>query len=327
MQTESPFWPQNSICRLFGITHPIVQAGMVYVSGAKLAAAASNTGCLGLIGAGSMDLQLLRSQIQKCRTLTTCPFGVNLPLLYSKIEEQIDICLSEGIRIFFTSAGSPKKWTKHLKDQKCTVVHVASSPLLAEKCQDAGVDAVVLEGFEAGGHNGREELTTLVLLQQVYRKLNIPVIAAGGVGTGAAIHAAFALGAQGVQIGTHFAGTVESSAHKNYKSALCHAGPHATYLHMKSLVPVRLLHNNFSNSVAAAERSCATTDELKALLGKGRAREGMLNGDIENGELEIGQIVSEVHEILTCEELVQKLLNEYSDSRDWENMSYDISRK
>ncbi len=304
-------WPTNSICNLFQTTHPIVQAGMVYVSGAKLAAAASETGCLGLIGAGSMSLDLLRSQIQKCKTLTKRSFGVNLPLLYEKIEEQIDICLEEGVRIFFTSAGSPNKWTKYLKEHQSTVVHVASSPYLAQKCQDAGVDAVVLEGFEAGGHNGREELTTLVLLQQVYQKLQIPVIAAGGIGSGAAIHACFALGAQGVQIGSLFAATVESSAHRNFKQKLCESSHNSTFLRMKKLIPVRLLNNAFSEIIAKAEDEGASSEELKSLLGKGRAKQGILLGDLENGELEIGQIVSEIKEIRSCPQLVHQLCQEY----------------
>ena len=303
-------WPQNKLTKLLGIEVPIIQAGMVWVSGAKLAAAASNTGCLGIIGGASMSPEILKQHIQKAKKLTTKNFGVNLPLLYGKIEEQIKVSLDEGVRIFFTSAGSPKTWTPLLKKEGCTVVHVTSTPLLAKKCEDAGVDAVVLEGFEAGGHNGREELTTLVLLQQVYNTLRIPVIAAGGFATGQSILAALVLGAQAVQIGTIFAATEESSAHDNFKNLMCEANCNSTFLRLKKLVPVRLLENEFSKKIAEAENRCASVDELKMILGKGRAKE-MHTGNLVEGELEVGQIVSEVKDILTCAQLVENFKIQY----------------
>lgn len=308
-------WPKNRITELFGIENPIVQAGMVWVSGGKLAAAAANSGCLGLIGAGSMQPDLLREHIQKARTLTKKPIGVNVPLLYEKTAEQIKVALEEGIKIFFTSAGSPKTWTPLLKKEGATVVHVVSTPEFAKKSEDAGVDAVVVEGFEAGGHNGRDEITTLVLLQQLYNQLKIPVIAAGGIGSGNAILAAMALGADGVQLGTAFAATQESSAHDNFKQAMCASKFNSTFLRMKKLVPVRLLNNEFSRAVARAEEECASREELENLLGKGRARLGMLQGYLDEGELEIGQIVSQMKEILPCAQLVEKLKAEYLEAR------------
>lgn len=311
MNTSHVKWPKNRIQSLLNIEHPIIQAGMVWVSGAKLAAASANAGCLGLIGAGSMNPNLLKQHIQKAKTLTKKPIGVNIPLLYMKSNEQIKIALDEGIRIFFTSAGSPKNWTSLLKKEGCIVIHVVSTPELAKKCQDAGVDAVVAEGFEAGGHNGRDEITTLVLLQQLKNTLSIPVLAAGGIGTGSAILAAFALGAEGVQIGTAFAATLESSAHQNFKNAMCQASFNSTFLRMKKLVPVRLLNNNFSKKIAIAEEQCANNEKLQEILGKGRAKEGMLNGDLDEGELEVGQIVSEISEILSCAKLVEKFTREY----------------
>lgn len=308
-------WPKNRITELFQIKNPIVQAGMVWVSGAKLASAAANADCLGLVGAGSMQPEVLKSQLEKAHSLTKKPFGVNIPLLYSKTEEQIKIALDAGVRIFFTSAGSPKTWTPFLKKEGCTVVHVVSTPEFAKKCEDAGVDAVVVEGFEAGGHNGRDELTTLVLLQQMKNRLKIPVIAAGGIGSGSAILAALAMGAEGVQIGTAFAATKESSAHANFKQAMQQATFNSTFLRMKTLVPVRLLNNAFSTRVAEAENRCANKDDLNALLGKGRARDGMHCGNLEDGELEVGQIVSEVRDILSCAELVAKFKQEFIEAR------------
>lgn len=299
-------WPKNRICDLFHIENPIVQAGMVWVSGAKLAAASAHSGCLGLIGAGSMHPDLLREHIRKAKSLTKKSVGVNIPLLYERVDEQIKIALDEGIKIFFTSAGSPKKWTSILKQEGATVVHVVSTPEFAKKSEDAGVDAVVVEGFEAGGHNGRDELTTLVLLQQIRNQLKIPVIAAGGFGSGQSILAAFALGAEGVQIGTAFAATQESSAHDHFKQSMCESKFNSTFVRMKKLVPVRLLENEFARTIAKAEEDCASPEELQNLLGKGRARLGMLLGDLEQGELEVGQIVSQVKEILTCAQLVEK---------------------
>ncbi|EQC49353.1 putative enoyl-[acyl-carrier-protein] reductase II [Bacteriovorax sp. BSW11_IV] len=308
--TRSPF-PKSPITDLFGIQYPIIQAGMVWVSGAKLAAAASNAGCLGLIGAGSMKPDLLRSQIQKAKKLTSKPFGVNIPLLYHLVEEQINVCLEEGVKIFFTSAGSPKKWTQYLKDHGAIVVHVTSTPELAKKCEEAGCDAVVVEGFEAGGHNGRDEITTMCLIPQVVDSLKIPVIAAGGIGDGRAILASFALGADAVQLGTRFALTIESSAHDNFKKAIQNAKSGDTKLVMKQLVPVRLLKNKFYDQVIELENRCATNDEMNELLGKGRAKAGMLEGNMDMGELEIGQVSALLKDIPTCEQLVQDLISEY----------------
>lgn len=301
---------QKEICTLFGIKHPIIQAGMVWVSGGKLAAAAANAGALGIIGAGSMKPEMLRHQIQKAKSLTDKPLAVNLPLLYKQIEEQIQVCLDEGIKIFFTSAGSPKKFTATLKAQGCIVVHVTSSPELAIKCEKAGVDAIVAEGFEAGGHNGRDEITTMSLIPQVVDKVSIPVIAAGGIANGRQMASAFCLGASAVQIGTRFIATNESSAHENFKTALLKASSGDTKLMMKSLVPVRLLKNKFSDEIASMEASSATPEELAAHLGKGRAKKGMLDGDVDDGELEVGQVSAMVSDIISCEELVSRLINE-----------------
>lgn len=305
-------WPVNRVTKLFQIKHPIIQAGMVWVSGAKLASAASEAGCLGLIGAGSMEPDVFKAHIQKAKTLTEKPFGVNIPLFSTRTPEHIRIALEEGIKIFFTSAGSPKTYTAQLKAENCTVVHVVSNPLFAQKSEDAGVDAVVVEGFEAGGHNGRDELTTLVLLQQMKNKLSIPIIAAGGIGTGDAILASFALGAEGVQIGTAFAATLESSAHPKFKEFMCQSQFNSTFLRMKKLTPVRLLENPFAKKIAAAEEHCASKEELANILAKGRAKLGMHNGDLIEGELETGQIVSEIKEILSCQQLLKKIQIEYN---------------
>jgi enoyl-[acyl-carrier protein] reductase II len=315
-ENTATIWPKNRICELFGIAHPIIQAGMIWVSGGKLAAAASNAGCLGIVGAGSMKPDVLRMHLQKAKSLTAKPLGVNIPLLYRDADQQIQTALDEGVRIFFTSAGSPKTFTPQLKKAGCTVVHVTSTPELARKCEDAGVDAVVLEGFEAGGHNGRDETTTLVLLQQTFGKLSIPILAAGGIGSGSALAAAFALGAEGVQIGTLFAATAESSAHKNFKDAMIQAKNNSTFLRLKKLVPVRLLENDFSQKVGAAEERCATAEELAEILGKGRARAGMLEGDLKEGELEIGQVVSTIQDIPSCQILVERLISEYQRARE-----------
>lgn len=303
---------KNSITKLFGIRTPIIQAGMVWVSGGKLAAAAANAGALGLIGAGSMKPDLLKQHILKAKSLTKNPIGVNLPLLYHGIEEQIGVCLELGIKIFFTSAGSPKKYTPMLKSNGCTVVHVTSTPDLAKKCEDAGVDAVVAEGFEAGGHNGRDEITTLVLIPQVVDAVKIPVIAAGGIADGRQMAAVMMLGASGVQIGSRFAATIESSAHQNFKQAIISASPTATMLSMKKTVPVRLLKNKFYDEINKLEERCATAEDLQAHLGKGRAKAGMLDGDLDNGELEIGQVAGMIKDIPSCETLVKRLVEEYS---------------
>jgi enoyl-[acyl-carrier protein] reductase II len=307
-------WPGNRICQLFGIEHPIVQAGMVYNSGAKLAAAAANAGCLGLIGAGSMRPDLFRTQIQKARSLTTRPFGVNLPLLYPHIAECLDIALAEGIKIFFTSAGSPKKVVARLKDAGCLSVHVVAHPDLARKCEEAGCDAVVCEGFEAGGHNGRDEITSLVLIPECVAAVDIPVIAAGGIATGAQLAAALVLGADGVQIGSRFAITQESSGHQNFKQAVVAAGAGDTHLVMKPLVPVRLLRNPFRDEVMRKEAAGAGRRELAELLGKGRARRGMLEGDRDEGELEIGQVSGLIEDIPTVAEVVTRLISGYDEA-------------
>jgi enoyl-[acyl-carrier protein] reductase II len=307
-------WKFNRLCKLFGTRTPIVQAGMVWVSGGKLAAAAAESGALGVIGAGSMKPDLLTHHITKAKQLTSKPLAVNLPLLYAGIEDQIKVCLDLGIRIFFTSAGSPKKFTSMLKKNGSVVVHVTSTPDLAKKCEDAGVDAVVAEGFEAGGHNGRDEITTMALIPQVVDAVSIPVIAAGGIGDGRGFAAALALGAQGVQIGSRFAATQESSAHANFKNAIVNASFDATMLSMKKLVPVRLLKNKFFSEISKLEESCAPNTEISAHLGKGRARLGMLEGDLENGELEIGQIAGLIKDIPTCKDLMNKLETEYLES-------------
>lgn len=281
----------NRITALFGIQYPIIQAGMVWCAGWELASAVSNAGGLGIIGAGSMYPEVLRTHIQKCKAKTQRPFAVNIPLLYPAIEQQMAILVEEQIPIVFTSAGNPSTWTNWLKEKGIIVVHVVSSTNFARKAEAAGVDAVVAEGFEAGGHNGREETTTLVLVPSVAAAIAIPVIAAGGIGSGQAMAAAFALGAEGVQVGSRFVLSEESSAHPVYKQALVAAKEGDTQLVMKSLTPVRLLKNPFYRQIEAAERQGADGNTLKSLLGKGRARQGMFEGDLVEGELEIGQII------------------------------------
>lgn len=303
---------ENSpITKLLGIKYSIIQAGMVWVSGAKLAAASANAGCLGIIGAGSMKPDLLREHIIKAKALTQKPLAVNVPLLYHAAPEQIQTALDQGIKIFFTSAGSPKKFTTMLKDQGCTVIHVCSSAEQAIKCESAGCDAVVAEGFEAGGHNGIDEITTMVLIPEVVDAVKIPVIAAGGIGSGRQIAAAFALGASAVQIGTRFVATKESSAHDNFKQAIINSKSGDTKLMMKNLVPVRLLKNRFFQEVAALEARCASKEELSKLLGKGRAKAGMLDGDLDIGELEIGQVSAQIRDLPSVSECVSHLVHEY----------------
>jgi len=307
-------WPGNRVCGLLGIEHPVIQAGMVYNSGAKLAAAAANAGALGLIGAGSMRPDLFREQIRKARTLTDRPFGVNIPLLYPHSPECVEIALAEGVRIFFTSAGSPRKVVGPLKDAGCLSVHVVAGPDLARKCEDAGCDAVVCEGFEAGGHNGREEITTMVLVPECVATVSIPVIAAGGIATGAQMAAALALGAEGVQIGSRFAVTRESSGHAAFKRAVVEAGPGDTRLVLKKHVPVRLLRNDFRERIMRMEAAGATAEELAAELGQGRARRGMLEGDLAEGELEIGQVSGLIDDVPTVSEVMERLLRDYDDA-------------
>lgn len=302
----------KTICQQFGIKLPIIQAGMVWVSGGKLAAACSEAGILGTVGAGSMKPDLLEHHILKAKSLTSKPFAVNVPLLYDRTAEQIEVALKLGVKIFITSAGSPKTFTQKLKDAGCTVIHVVSTPELALKCEAAGVDIVVAEGFEAGGHNGRDELTTLALIPQVVDAVKIPVIAAGGIVDARGMAAALCLGAQGVQMGTRFIATQESSAHDNFKQAVIKAGPTDTMLMMKRHVPVRLLKNKFFEVVKAAEEKCADKETLQNILGHGRARSGMLEGNLDEGELEVGQGVAMVRDIPTVSELIKNISLEYA---------------
>ncbi len=313
---------ENRITRLFGIEYPIVQGGMVWCSGWRLASAVSNAGGLGLLGAGSMHPETLREHIVKCKAATTKPFGVNIPLMYPQIDEIMQLVADEGVKIVFTSAGSPKKWTNWLHERGITVVHVVSSSLFARKAEEAGVDAVVAEGFEAGGHNGREETTTLCLIPAVRKATSLPLIAAGGIATGEAILAVRALGAEGVQIGTRFALTAESSASEAFKNLCLDLQEGDTRLLLKKLSPTRLVRGRFSDAVAEAEAAGATTDELRALLGRGRAKLGIFEGDLEEGELEIGQVASLLRGkgIQTVSEVMDELLAEYRKA--WDDMQH-----
>ena len=305
-------WSDNRLCRLLGTELPLIQGGMIYMSGAKLAAAVANAGGLGLLGSGSMRPDLFAEQLAKCRTLTDKPFGVNVPLLYPHSREIVDIALAEGVKLFVTSAGSPRRAIGTLKKHGCTVLHVVASPELARKCEDAGCDGVICEGFEAGGHNGREELTTMVLVPECVAAVDIPVVAAGGVATGAQWAACMALGADGVQIGSRFAMTRESSGHEAFKQAVVAAGAGDTMLLMKSHIPVRLLRGVFFDEVTAAEGAGASRDELTELLGQGRARRGMLEGDLVEGELEIGQVSGMIDDVPSVAEVVARLKADYA---------------
>ncbi len=306
-------WSRNPICALLGIRLPLIQGGMVYMSGARLASAVSNAGGLGLIGAGSMRPDLFGEQLSKCRALTDRPFGVNIPLLYPHSGDILDLTIAEKVPIVVTSAGSPKRAIGRLKAAGCTVMHVVANPSLAIKCEEAGCHAVICEGFEAGGHNGREELTTMVLVPQCAAAVSVPVIAAGGIASGAQWAAAMALGAAGVQVGTRFAVTQESSGHAGFKDLVTRAGFADTRLMMKRHVPVRLLRNRFFEEVAAAEDRCASREELVELLGKGRARRGMLEGDLDQGELEIGQVSGMIDDVPTVADVVARMVREYED--------------
>lgn len=316
----------DRITSLFGIKYPIIQAGMVWCSGWRLASAVSNAGGLGLLGAGSMHPEILRGHIQKCRAATHHAFGVNIPLMYPQIEEIMRIVVDEGVRIVFTSAGSPKKWTGWLKERGVTVAHVVSSSLFAMKAEEAGVDAVVAEGFEAGGHNGREETTTLCLIPAVRAATTLPLIAAGGIATGEAILAVHALGAEGVQIGTRFALTEESSASEVFKDYCLHLKEGDTRLLLKKLSPVRLVRNNFRDAVEAAEAVGATVDELHILLSRGRAKRGIFEGDLEEGELEIGQVSALLNEkgVQTVAQVMQELQDGYHKA--WESLNSQMRR-
>lgn len=301
----------NPIKQLFNIEYPIIQAGMVWCSGWRLASAVSNAGGLGLLGAGSMYPEVLREHIQKCRAATNKPFGVNVPLLYPDIDQIMDIIVAEDVKIVFTSAGNPATWTSWLKSRGITVVHVIANTKFAMKAQDSGVDAVVAEGFEAGGHNGREETTTLCLVPMIRDSVSIPVLAAGGIADGRSMLAAFALGADGVQIGSRFAASVESSAHPEFKHAIISAAEGDTKLSMKSLVPVRLLKNEFFQKVDAAEGRGAGRSELMELLGRGRAKRGMYEGDMVEGELEIGQVSAVIREIEPAADILHTIWQEF----------------
>ena len=302
----------NKITQLFNIKYPIIQGGMIWNSGYKLASAVSNAGGLGLIGAGSMYPEVLREHIQKCKKATDKPFGVNVPMLYPNIEEIMNIIVEEGVKIVFTSAGNPKTWTAFLKNHGITVVHVVSSSKFALKAQEAGVDAVVAEGFEAGGHNGREETTTLTLIPMVREKIKIPLIAAGGIATGKGMLAVMVLGADGVQVGSRFAASVESSSHDNFKETILKVEEGSTQVTLKELAPVRLIKNKFYQDIQDLYAKSPTPEDLKQLLGRARAKKGMFEGDLTEGELEIGQIAGLIHEILPARTIVENMITEFT---------------
>ena len=301
----------NRICQLFGIQYPVIQGGMVWCSGWRLASAVSNAGGLGLIGAGSMHPEVLREHIRKCQSTTDKPFGVNVPLMYPEIDALMNILVEEGVKIVFTSAGNPKTWTGFLKGHGIKVAHVVSSSKFAVKCEQAGVDAIVAEGFEAGGHNGREETTTLCLIPAVRRATTLPLIAAGGIGTGNAMLATFALGAEGVQIGTRFALTEESSAHENFKQLCLNLNDGDTKLLLKKLSPTRLVKGEFTTAVEEAEARGASAEEMKELLGKGRSKKGIFEGNLQEGELEIGQVASLFREMQTVSEVMKEIMEDF----------------
>lgn len=305
----------NRITQLFNIQYPIIQAGMIWNSGWKLASAASNSGILGLIGAGSMYPDVLREHIQKCKKATDKPFGVNVPMLYPNITEIMDIIVEEGVKIVFTSAGNPKTWTKWLQDKGITVVHVVSSVKFALKAEAAGVDAIVAEGFEAGGHNGRDETTTLTLIPMVKEQLQIPLIAAGGIATGRAMLACMVLGADGVQVGSRFVASEESSAHDAFKQVVVDAKEGDTQLTLKELAPVRLVKNKFFNELQELYKTAPTPEQLKELLGRARAKRGMFEGDLEDGELEIGQIAGLIHDVKSVAEIVKEMVMEFEEAK------------
>jgi enoyl-[acyl-carrier protein] reductase II len=302
----------NRITELFNIEYPIIQAGMIWCSGWRLASAVSNAGGLGLIGAGSMYPEILREHIQKCKAATNKPFGVNVPLLYPDIDKIMAIIAEEGVKIVFTSAGNPATWTQWLKDKGIAVVHVIANEKFALKSQQAGVDAIVAEGFEAGGHNGREETTTLCLIPQIKAAVTIPVIAAGGIASGKSMAAAMALGADGVQVGSRFAASEESSAHQNFKDTIVTTGDGGTELSLKQLTPVRLIKNKFYWEIKEAEKKGASVEEINTLLGRARAKKGMFEGDLDEGELEIGQVSAQIRSIDSAEQIVRNFVSEYN---------------
>lgn len=313
----------NKITKLFNIKYPIIQAGMIWVSGYKLASAASNAGGLGLIGAGSMYPEVLREHIQKCKKATSKPFGVNVPMLYPNIEEIMKIIVEEGVKIVFTSAGNPKTWTPYLKENGITVVHVVSSTVFALKAQAAGVDAIVAEGFEAGGHNGRDETTTFTLIPMVKEQIQIPIIAAGGIADGRGMLAAMVLGADGVQVGSRFAASLESSAHENFKKTIIEVQEGGTQLTLKELAPVRLIKNKFYQDLQDLYKKCPTKEELSKFLGRARAKRGMFEGDLIEGELEIGQIAGLIHQIKSTEEIIVEMMTDFEKARK-EVQSFDF---
>ncbi|QLG46415.1 NAD(P)H-dependent flavin oxidoreductase [Costertonia aggregata] len=306
---------ENRVTKLFKIAYPIVQGGMVWASGWRLASAVSNAGGLGLIGAGSMYPEVLREHIQKCKRVTDKPFGVNIPMLYPEIDKLMEIVVASGVKIVFTSAGNPKTWTAYLKENGLTVVHVVSSLKFALKAQDAGVDAIVAEGFEAGGHNGRDETTTLALIPMVKEKIDIPLIAAGGIATGNAMLAVMVLGADGVQVGSRFVATPEASSHDLFKQKVVQAGEGETQLTLKELAPVRLLKNKFYDAVQQAYDNGADKEQLKKLLGRARAKRGMFEGDMDEGELEIGQVSALIHDIKPAAKVVEDMMNEFKKAK------------
>jgi enoyl-[acyl-carrier protein] reductase II len=303
---------KNRITELFNIEYPIIQAGMIWCSGWRLASAVSNAGGLGLIGAGSMYPEILREHIQKCKAATNKPFGINVPLLYPDIDKIMAIIVEEGVKIVFTSAGNPATWTQFLKEKGITVVHVIANEKFALKSQQAGVDAIVAEGFEAGGHNGREETTTLCLIPQIKAVVSIPVIAAGGIASGKSMAAVMALGADGVQVGSRFAASQESSAHQNFKDVIVTTGDGGTELSLKQLTPVRLIKNKFYWEIKEAEKNGASVEEINTLLGRARAKKGMFEGDLDQGELEIGQVSAQIRSIDSAEQIVRNFVSEYN---------------
>jgi enoyl-[acyl-carrier protein] reductase II len=313
----------NRITRLFNIKYPIIQGGMIWVSGYKLASAVSNAGGLGLIGAGSMYPEVLREHIQKCKKATSKPFGVNVPMLYPNIEEIMKIIVEEGVKIVFTSAGNPKTWTSYLKENGITVVHVVSSTVFALKAQAAGVDAIVAEGFEAGGHNGRDETTTFTLIPMVKEQIQIPVIAAGGIASGRGMLAAMVLGADGVQVGSRFAASMESSAHESFKKKIVDVEEGGTQLTLKELAPVRLVKNKFYEDLQHLYEKCPTKEELTTFLGRARAKRGMFEGDLIDGELEIGQIAGLIHQVSSSEEIIMEMMTDFEKARK-EMLEFDL---
>ena len=305
---------ENPICKLFGIRYPIIQAGMIWASGWRLASAVSKSGGLGLIGAGSMYPEVLREHIKKCKAATQKPFGVNVPLLYTDIDKLMKIIVEEEVPIVFTAAGNPKLWTSYLKDNNCTVAHVVSSVKFALKAEECGVDAIVAEGFEAGGHNGREETTTMTLIPLIKKSITVPLIAAGGIGSGEAMLASMALGAQAVQVGSRFVATPEASSHPKFKEEIIKAKQGSTVLTLKELTPVRLIKNQFYEKIISLYENGSSIEELRKALGRGRAKRGMFEGDLVEGELEIGQVSAQIEKIIPASEIIEEFIIAYNNS-------------